>query len=116
VKTTISGEPVTSLDGLWRKPYEILLLGRAPGSRLEAVRNLEEEEVVQRVIFGVPDLHSRKPCLKEIIEGLSIIEKRGMVLEVFARCCIAGWWSWGNEVLKFAWDGYWDENENKEEI
>lgn len=116
VKTTISGEPVTSLDGLWRKPYEVLLLGKAPGNRLEAVRNLEEEEVVHRVIFGVPDLHSRKPCLKEIIEGLRIIGKRGMVLEVFARCCIAGWWSWGNEVLKFAWDRCWDENEIKEEI
>lgn len=111
VKTTISGDPVTSIEGMWRKPYEVLLLGRAPETRLEVARTLEEENVVKRVIFGVPDLHSRKPCLKSLFEGMQIVKKTGRVLEVFARYCVAGWWSWGNEVLKFNWAGYWQDDD-----
>jgi N6-adenosine-specific RNA methylase IME4 len=116
VKTTVSGEPVTPVDGMWRKPFEIFLIGRAPGSRLEVAQNWEESEVVKRIIFGVPDLHSRKPCLKEMVERLGFVKKDGRVLEGFARYCVAGWWSWGNEVLKFNWDGYWEDNEGKSEI
>jgi N6-adenosine-specific RNA methylase IME4 len=103
VKTTARGEPVTATDGLWRKPYEILLLGRAPNSRLEAAQH--SDNVKRRVMFGVPDLHSRKPCLRVLIEPL--LPEGYLALEVFARHLVAGWWSWGNEVLKFNWDGYW---------
>src|SRR5690606_27056800 len=35
VKITASGEPVTPLDGLWRKPYEILIIGKAATSAPE---------------------------------------------------------------------------------
>jgi N6-adenosine-specific RNA methylase IME4 len=116
VKTTISGDLVTDINGLWRKPYEVLLIGRAPASRMEVAQELEEEDVVKRVIFGVPDLHSRKPCLKSLIEGCGIVKEGGRVLEVFARYCVAGWWSWGNEVLKHNWDGYWEDDEKRDEI
>jgi N6-adenosine-specific RNA methylase IME4 len=110
VKTTISGEPVSALDGLWRRPYEVLLLGRAPGSKMEVAHGLGEHELTRRVLFGVPDLHSRKPCLKALFEGLGMAPSGYQALEIFARYCVAGWWSWGNEVLKFAWDGYWDDS------
>ena len=59
VKTTRNGEPIVALESLWRKPYEIFLLGRRsvpPG-----------EEPKARVILGVPDIHSRKPCLKSML-------------------------------------------------
>jgi N6-adenosine-specific RNA methylase IME4 len=105
VKTTASGEPVTELDGLWRKPYEVLLLGQAPDSRLTLAHTATE--IKRRVVVGVPDLHSRKPCLKELFE--EFLPDRYQALEIFARYLVAGWFSWGNEVLKYNWDGYWSE-------
>jgi N6-adenosine-specific RNA methylase IME4 len=57
VKTTENGEPVVALDSLWRKPYEIFLLGK---------RDTSTHEPRARVILGVPDIHSRKPCLKSM--------------------------------------------------
>ncbi|OCL07274.1 MT-A70-domain-containing protein [Glonium stellatum] len=105
IKTTASGEPVFSLDSAWRKPYEVLLLGRVasdPWIGTEAVPDIQ-----RRVIAGVPDLHSRKPCLKELI-GLFMPETTEYsALEIFSRYLVAGWCSWGNEVLKFNWQGYW---------
>jgi N6-adenosine-specific RNA methylase IME4 len=106
VKTTISGEPVTKIDGLWRKPYEVLLLGKAPESRLLMAQHATE--VRRRVIAGVPDLHSRKPCLKELIEDF--LPTGYQALEIFARHLVAGWVSWGDEVLKFNWDKYWSRD------
>ncbi|KAE9975538.1 hypothetical protein BLS_002542 [Venturia inaequalis] len=110
VKTTRHGEPVTGIHGVWRKPYEVLLLGRAPSYRLAVAAELEEEQIVKRVIFGCPDLHSRKPCLKVLIEELQIVEVGAMVLEIFARYLVAGWWSWGDEVLKFNWEKHWTDD------
>lgn len=104
IKTTRSGEPVTPLDSFWRKPYEVLLLGRK--TSLESANVGEEQDIKRRVIAGVPDLHSRKPCLKELIEPL-MPKPSYRALEVFARYLVAGWWSWGNEVLKFNHEQYW---------
>jgi len=105
VKTTTDGQPVTALDGLWRKPYEVLLLARAPQNPLQVVT--EATEIKRRVIVGVPDIHSRKPCLKSLIELYMPDRNNYKALEIFARHLVAGWWSWGNEVLKFNWQGYW---------
>ncbi|KAF2842232.1 MT-A70-domain-containing protein [Patellaria atrata CBS 101060] len=106
VKTTIKGELVSDLDSLWRKPYEVLLVARAPKSSMAVPEPVDS--IRKRAIFGVPDLHSRKPCLKEIFK-LVVPELRvDNGLEIFARNLVAGWWSWGNEVLKFNWDGYWE--------
>jgi N6-adenosine-specific RNA methylase IME4 len=107
IKTTSNGEPVTQLDGIWRKPYEVLLLGRAPESRLQIVQ--PAEKVSRRVIAGVPDFHSRKPCLKTLIEPF--LPKEYQALEVFARYLVQGWTSWGNEVLKYNYEGYYENGD-----
>ncbi|KAF1347983.1 MT-A70-domain-containing protein [Delphinella strobiligena] len=106
IKTTLSGEPVTPLDSFWRKPYEVLLLGRK--TSLQSANVGEDQDVKRRVIAAVPDLHSRKPCLKELIEPL-MLNPSYRALEVFARYLVAGWWSWGNEVLKFNHEKYWTD-------
>ena len=107
IKTTTRGEPVTDLDSAWRKPYEVLLLGRRKdGDSPDQPR----PQVERRIIAGVPDLHSRKPSLKELIEPKLVDLKGHRALEIFARNLTAGWWAWGNEVLKFNWEGYWSKN------
>ncbi|KAF1984773.1 MT-A70, partial [Aulographum hederae CBS 113979] len=127
-KITKDGAPIIEMEeaqgearggGNGRKPYEILLLFRAPSSgSLEPAYALQAEEqtnswnvqsqaqdgLKRRVILAVPDLHSRKPCLKDLLEEL---KSRCSVkaLEVFARCTVSGWWSWGNEACLFNWEG-----------
>ncbi|KAK0831812.1 hypothetical protein LTR03_015453 [Friedmanniomyces endolithicus] len=102
LKTTVQGEPVTPLDALWRKPYEVLLLGRRRRvDRTHNTNDAAEVEIRRRVVMGVPDLHSRKPSLKELIEPLLPSNDGYRALEVFARYLVAGWWSWGDECLKF---------------
>ena len=105
IKTTTSGELVSSLDSLWRKPYEVLLLGRAASDPWIVAG--AAPDVQRRVIAGVPDLHSRKPCLKDLIEPFMPEPAEYSALEIFSRYLVAGWCSWGNEVLKFNWQGYW---------
>lgn len=103
IKTTTRGEPMFDVDDGMRKPYEILLVGRtAPNSWTTMAH---AESVKRRVIAAVPDVHSRKPCLKEMFE--SYLPPDYSALEVFARYLVSGWTSWGNEVLKYQWDYYW---------
>jgi len=88
LKVTKSGEPIFSLDSVMRKPYEILLFGRRhppakqlsvdnkwrrgnsgerfPSPNVEAGSSPQPcvSRIPQKVIVAVPDLHSRKPCLK----------------------------------------------------
>lgn len=101
LKITVQGVPVTEIEGVWRKPYELLLVGRRTDSEIES----SDDRVQTRVIAAVPDLHSRKPSLKELIEPLLPAQYRA--LEVFARNLTAGWWAWGDEVLKYNWEGHW---------
>lgn len=96
IKTTTRGDPVTALDGIWRRPYEILLLFRE-GQPCEKPK--------RRIIAAVPDVHSRKPCLKALLEAL--LPAQYNALELFARSLTAGWWSWGDEVLKFQHESQW---------
>ena len=103
LKVTCQGEPICALDSLWRKPYEILLVGKKGGSSMH-------EGVERRVVVGVPDLHSRKPSLKFLFED--VIQKTPgeyQGLEIFARNLTEGWWGWGNEVLKFQEEEHWIE-------
>ncbi|KAG8628413.1 hypothetical protein KVT40_004286 [Elsinoe batatas] len=105
VKLTQYGDPVLPIDGLWRKPYEVLLIGRRCGELMQGrdqrVYSKECERTKKRVIFAVPDLHSRKPCLKDLLQDLLRLPKDTRSLEVFARNLVSGWTSWGNQVLKF---------------
>ncbi|KAF4634513.1 hypothetical protein G7Y89_g3592 [Cudoniella acicularis] len=103
VKVTKKGETVSKLNSLWRKPYEILLVGR----RRE--EGIQSTEVKRRVIFGVPDLHSRKPNLKSVFKKVMELE-RYEALEIFARNMTDGWWAWGNEALKFQMNEHWINN------
>ena len=116
IKITTGGEPVTPLQGTWRRPYEVFLVGRALEET--SVGTVEGHEVKCTVIFAVPDLHSRKPCLKGLLEGMverlraeddgEENENRQQpirALEVFARNLVAGWWSWGDQVLMYNWSG-----------
>ena len=112
LKTTVSGEPITPLNGVWRKPYEVLLLGR---QRTKGWRPPPEStpDIKRRVIVGVPDLHSRKPCLKSLIEPMMKGPKDYTALEVFSRHLVAGWCSWGDECIMFNWERYWYETVNE---
>lgn len=115
VKTALKGEPVTPLDGLWRKPYEILVIGKKPVSREDG----DIGDVTRRVIAGVPDIHSRKPNLTQIFERIFFTSTSSLedgafsgsisysALEVFARNLTAGWWACGDEVLKFSSEEWW---------
>ena len=105
LKTTVGGLPITQIDGLWRKPYEVLLLGRKGSDEAPEA----DSEFRRRVIVAVPDWHSRKPHLKTLIEPF--LPGTYRALEVFARNLTAEWWSWGDEVLKHNWDGHWHTHE-----
>lgn len=132
VKTTIDGRAISAVNGLWRRPYEILVIGRIDRNWDERSMNsgdmsmamdvndllgIDPVGIKRRVIAAVPDLHSRKPNLKEVFERVFFMdgdcdersESDGVdaglqsysALEVFARNLTAGWWACGNEVLKF---------------
>ncbi|PBP21908.1 hypothetical protein BUE80_DR007324 [Diplocarpon rosae] len=108
LKTTTSGEPVYPLKSTWRKPYEILLVGR---------KGHPTGKVLRRVIVGVPDLHSRKPNGKVLYEMMTrnrvnkeVIKDKYEALEIFARNLTAGWWSWGMEPLKFQSTSMWRDD------
>ncbi|KAB8342724.1 hypothetical protein FH972_022324 [Carpinus fangiana] len=109
LKLAANGEPITSIGGLWRKPYEVLLIARAPRQASHPPPG-----VVRRVIAAVPDLHSRKPHLKSLFDELLLHDpvlglprSKAKVLEVFARNLTVGWMSWGDEVLKYNWQDHW---------
>lgn len=110
IKTTMHGEPATDIDSAWRKPYEILLLARRTKER-QAGSPQARPPLRRRVIAGVPDLHSRKPSLRSLVEPLVPDPTRYRALELFARNLTTGWWAWGDEVLKFAWEGAWSAEE-----
>ena len=105
VKVTTQGEPMFDIDSSLRKPYEVLLLGRAgPNAWTKMVH---ARQPTKKVIAAVPDVHSRKPCLKELLEPYVPNTRKYSALEVFSRNLVTGWTSWGNEVIKFNWDRYW---------
>lgn len=98
LKVTTSGEPIVDINSTWRKPYERILIGRRlGGERTPSCRG--------KVMVSVPDLHSRKPNLRGLFEDVLPPGYRG--LEIFARNLTSGWWSWGDEVLKFQQPGHW---------
>ncbi|KFX98565.1 hypothetical protein V490_02242 [Pseudogymnoascus sp. VKM F-3557] len=137
LKITENGEPMSPVDGTWRKPYEILLVGRnisnveidtdscevAPQSELDEIPGtgrgkevgISDDEpfivpmpVKRRVIIAVPDMHSRKPNLMAIFAPLlPHTPDPPRCLEIFARNLTADSWAWGNEVLKFQRLEHW---------
>lgn len=128
LKVTSQGEPICALDSVWRKPWEVLLIGRKQKTPREEAgeddKNDDESQntrrdVKRRVIFGVPDVHSRKPCLKKMFEDIfslgkvkreaKVDENGYKALEIFARYLTAGWWAWGDECLLFQGVNHWEK-------
>ncbi|KAL3497036.1 MT-A70-domain-containing protein [Aspergillus germanicus] len=115
IKTTVYGEPITPVEGLWRKPYEVLVVGVKKENEEKQGEEDSTRGIRRRVIAGVPDVHSRKPNLREVFEKIFFSSSttspsaggiRYEALEIFARNLTAGWWACGDEVLKFN-DGEW---------
>ncbi|GKT85444.1 MT-A70 family protein [Colletotrichum tofieldiae] len=96
VKLTSRGEPIFDPESAWRKPWERLIIARKRG---------DNRKVSQRVIAAVPDVHSRKPNLRHLFEDE--LPQGYLGLEIFARNLTAGWWGWGNEVLRFQEPQHW---------
>lgn len=98
LKVTASGEPMVDVESTWRKPWERLLIARRRG-------NESKKLVDKKVIVAVPDVHSRKPNLRPLLD--EIFGPDYGAVEVFARHLTAGWWSWGNEVTMYQADSHW---------
>ncbi|KAK0735708.1 MT-A70-domain-containing protein [Apiosordaria backusii] len=115
LKVTSNGEPIVDLGSQWRKPYERLLIARRKGV------GMKTGVVKRKVIVSVPDIHSRKPNLKRLFEEEEedgLLPEGYTAMEMFARNSTAGWWGWGDEVVKFQGREYWveeDETEVKED-
>ncbi len=117
LKTTLHGDPICAIDGLVRRPYETLLIGRHVDLAIGQEDNLATDGAKKyRLIVGVPDLHSRKPCLKTLVEPMMKNSSSYRALEVFARNLTAGWWSWGDEVLKYNRESCWTKDGPNDEI
>ena len=117
LKVTSEGEPVTDIEGVWRKPYELLLIGRKSGAGDSTDSCENRNERARKVIVAVPGLHSQKPHLGELIKQLLpgvITDYR--VLEIFARNLTASWWAWGNDVLKFNDGQAWHATQNDSDL
>lgn len=98
LKVTTSGKPLVDINSSWRKPWERILIARKRGSERKLPCRWKS-------IVSVPDLHSRKPNLRGLFEDVFDPDYKG--LEIFARNLTAGWWSWGDEVLKFQQPEHW---------
>lgn len=115
LKITTEGEPVSPVDALWRKPYEVLVIGRAvsgvgssvSGDGCGSALQDDDTAIKRRVIAAVPDVHSRKPNLRELFERVFFAGCEYVAMEVFARHLTAGWWACGDEVVRFNEDVWW---------
>ncbi|KAJ6780659.1 hypothetical protein PWT90_01319 [Aphanocladium album] len=104
LKVTATGEPLFPLDSAWRKPWEKLLVAKRIG-------RTTPDALAPKTIIAVPDIHSRKPNLRLLFQDVLGVGFSG--LEVFARSLTAGWWSWGDEVLKFQHPQHWHTKQNQ---
>ncbi|KAK6348860.1 hypothetical protein TWF730_009628 [Orbilia blumenaviensis] len=111
VKITVHGDPIFDLEHPVRKPYETLILARPiaatgpPGPALDNNNN-NRPNLQDKIIFATPDIHSRKPCLKDIIKPY-LPNSDPQCCEIFARNLTEGWFSWGNEVMRGNWRRFW---------
>lgn len=97
LKITDEGKSICALNSTWKRPFETLLVAR---------KGAPNQDIKRKTIIAVPDLHSRKPSaavVKQVVTGT----ETGECLEIFARNLTKGWWSWGDEVLKFQDKSHW---------
>ncbi|KAL7913205.1 MT-A70 domain-containing protein [Trichoderma velutinum] len=98
LKITSSGEPILDMESTWRKPWETLLIAKRIGAKAPST-------LKPQVVVAVPDVHSRKPNLRHLFED--VLGRDYAALEVFARNLTSGWWSWGDQVLRFQAAEHW---------
>ncbi|KAG5513856.1 hypothetical protein PMAC_000478 [Pneumocystis sp. 'macacae'] len=101
LKVTDIGEPIFNIHSFNRKPFEEIIFA-------QFIKEPEKIQFKKRIIAAVPDLHSRKPCIKNLLNSL-IHDYKGC--EIFSRNLIPGWFSIGNQTLKAQWDK-WNINYN----
>ncbi|KAJ4270098.1 hypothetical protein NW762_001771 [Fusarium torreyae] len=102
LKVAASGEPLYDIESTWRKPWEKLIIAKRTGSKTP-------NSLKSKVIVAVPDVHSRKPNLRASFQD--VLGKECLGLEIFARNLTAGWWSWGDEVMRFQQSEHWSDIE-----
>ncbi|KAI1054763.1 hypothetical protein LB506_006549 [Fusarium annulatum] len=102
LKVAASGEPLYDIESTWRKPWEKLIIAKRIGSQ-------KPEALESKVIVAIPDVHSRKPNLRGLFQDVT--GKDCLGLEIFARNLTAGWWAWGNQVLRFQQPEHWHDIE-----
>ncbi|KAI8364398.1 MT-A70-domain-containing protein [Blakeslea trispora] len=107
LKTTTQAECIFPLDSKHKKPYEQLIIGRP---LVHNKKELRKSIPKTHTIISVPSVrHSRKPPLEDVLSPF--IEKKSPVcIELFARCLMPGWISWGNECLKFQHSNYFEDS------
>ncbi|CCJ28837.1 unnamed protein product, partial [Pneumocystis jirovecii] len=93
-EVTDIGEPIFNIHSFNRKPFEEIIFA-------QFIIEPEKIQFPKRIIAAVPDLHSRKPCIKNLLNSL-IQDYKGC--EIFSRNLIPGWFSIGNQTLKAQWD------------
>jgi N6-adenosine-specific RNA methylase IME4 len=127
VKVTQAGEPVFDVESAYRKPWERLLVARRRGgggggrggggesgmAQTPGTEPAQKTAVTPRVIAAVPDVHSRKPNLRALFAD--VLPQGFTAMEVFARNLTAGWWCWGDDVLRFQGGEWWSEEDAKRE-
>ncbi|KAI8890398.1 MT-A70-domain-containing protein [Backusella circina FSU 941] len=100
LKVTVKGECVFPLDSSHKKPYEQLIIAKP----------VESESTIpkQHMMVSIPSKrHSRKPPLHDLLT--KYVKKDPVCVELFARCLLPGWISWGNECLKFQQLDYFEK-------
>jgi N6-adenosine-specific RNA methylase IME4 len=102
LKVAASGEPLYDVESTWRKPWEKLIIAKRFGSK-------KPDALESKVIVAVPDVHSRKPNLRGLFQD--VLGKECLGLEIFARNLTAGWWAWGDELLRFQQPEHWHDIE-----
>ncbi|TLS27776.1 hypothetical protein PpBr36_01010 [Pyricularia pennisetigena] len=100
LKITTSAQPILPIDSAHRKPWEPLLIAQRKGFKRAFPPSWR-----RRVIVSVPDTHSRKPNIRDLVSPMLPPRPRG--LEIFARNLTAGWWAWGDDVLHFQERSNW---------
>ncbi|XP_078574262.1 uncharacterized protein LOC144860761 isoform X2 [Branchiostoma floridae x Branchiostoma japonicum] len=102
LKVTRTGEPVFPMDSPHKKPYETIILGRFQDQSdgpTETSSPPLSDVPRHKVICSVPcAIHSRKPPLEEVLR--KYLPPSPVCLELFARCLLPRWTSWGNEPLE----------------
>ncbi|WBW70905.1 mRNA (N6-adenosine)-methyltransferase Ime4 [Schizosaccharomyces osmophilus] len=109
LKITMHGDPLFDIHSKMRKPWEQLIIGATPDYLQKHCKRIQENYT----LVSVPDYHSRKPSLHPFLKEWLQCDPIG--LEVFGRCLLKNWITWGQQPLYFMNSVYWKCNERDDE-